>query len=62
MYEIKKNWCAIKTAGNHIDPQVVEDGDQYCVSCEEYLYTNYNFQESLCNMRNAWKMWWEIKE
>lgn len=60
--KLQQVWCYIKTLGNHIDPQVIEDGDQYCVNCNEYLYTNYNFKESLRSMRNAWKMWWETKE
>jgi hypothetical protein len=60
--KLQQIWCYIKTAGNHIDLKSNKDGDQYCINCNEYLYTNYNFKESLRSMRSAWKMWWENKE
>lgn len=60
--KLQQTWCYIKTLGKHIQPEITEDGDQYCCDCGKYLYTNYNFKESLRSMRNTWKMWWEIKE
>lgn len=34
-------------------------GDHYCTDCEYYLYTVYSFKESLRELRNSYKMWWE---
>lgn len=53
--------CLFKTRGKHIDTPSL-NGDHHCTECGTYLYTLYNFKESLRAMRNASKMWWETPE
>lgn len=55
-------WCSLTSLGNHHEPSNLDFGDHYCIKCNRYLYTIYDPVASLKNMRNAWKMWWEIKE
>jgi len=67
--------CYLDTWGKHIESSrwfdqtdsryrcifLKKGGDHYCTNCGYYLYTEYNFPESLKKMREMYKMWWEIK-
>lgn len=67
--------CHVKTFGRHypdIDSLAklvniifsgklyeIKNKDCYCLNCDYYLFTDYDFKGSIKQMRNQWKMWWQ---
>jgi hypothetical protein len=53
--------CYIESRGKHFELYTTA-GDQHCIQCGTYLYTNYDQNAALKARRSLYKMWWESLE